>query len=495
MKRYYCTYFDRNYLIKGLALIESLNKHERNDFELFIVCLDEITRLMIEKLKPPHVTLIPLHEVEQKDKKLLQAKQNRSLVEYYWTLTPTVLLWLLDRNPNIDMLTYLDADLYFYAPPDPIYEEFENASVLIHEHRFSPSLKHLEKFGKYNVGLLCFRNDSFGLAALRWWRKRCIEWCYTKLENGKFGDQLYLNDWPERFENVHILQNIGAGVAPWNHDQYEYRSDTESSVLINDHPLIFYHFHGLAFVTPHLIIPAVHYHPLTEEIIRYLFLPYIHALTRGISEVQSVLSDFTFGIIEENQLTTAHTFLVRNFLTPDIKSGKIPQSPVPFDRDWDCFCSPQITCDSKIIGKNASLQEKEYPKDIKVIQIFNTQKEPIDSPKPNPKSLNESGETLYESGDTQSALNAFKEAIQLDPNLVSAHNNLGVLYWEAGETKQAIQHFTQAIDIDPYDRNTVLNCGEILQNLKRHKEAKAVYTAYLRRYPEDRDITKAMGNL
>ena len=88
MKKYYCTYFDRNYLIKAIALIESLADHEKNPFELYIVCLDEFTRILLDKLNYPFVNLIPFHEIESKDQGLIQARKNRSLVEYYWTLTP-----------------------------------------------------------------------------------------------------------------------------------------------------------------------------------------------------------------------------------------------------------------------------------------------------------------------------------------------------------------------------------------------------------------------
>jgi len=140
MKRFYTTYFDRNYLVKGLALIYSLNEHEQNDFVLIIICLDEITRTILKKINFSFVYLIPLHEIEKDDKDLLIARQNRSQVEYYWTLTPTIILRILEHNPHIQAISYLDADLFF-SSPDPIWDTLGNYSVLIHEHRFSSEFK------------------------------------------------------------------------------------------------------------------------------------------------------------------------------------------------------------------------------------------------------------------------------------------------------------------------------------------------------------------
>ena len=103
MSRYYCTYFDKNYLIKGLSLIESLNKHEKRDFQIFVICLDEITRIIIDKLNLPNTTTIPLHDIEQRHMPLLEAKKNRSLVEYYWTLTPIIIQSILQKYPFIEI--------------------------------------------------------------------------------------------------------------------------------------------------------------------------------------------------------------------------------------------------------------------------------------------------------------------------------------------------------------------------------------------------------
>ena len=343
MKRHYCTYFDKNYLVKALAMIESLSMHEKGEFVLFAVCLDELTRLTMEKLHLPNVIAVPLHEIERNDRQLQAAKKNRTLVEYYWTLTPTVIERIFEMAADAEVVTYLDADLFFYSSPDPIFRELSGNSVLIHGHRFSPELAELETYGKYNVGLLCFRNDSSGRQALDWWRDRCIEWCYDRIEDGKYGDQLYLNDWPERFANTRVLENIGAGVAPWNHAQYGYSCTQQGNVLVDAMPLVFYHFHAFTFVTPDIVIPAkIPHYLLKEEILRLIVLPYLYALSRAIDTCRQVFPDFNSGLCNDKVLTNALTFVARKELASAIREAGITHPQVELDAAWNCYYTKQM---------------------------------------------------------------------------------------------------------------------------------------------------------
>lgn len=341
--RYFCTYFDKNYLVKAVALIESLQKHNQSEkFTLFAVCFDEISRIILNDLQLQNVIAIPIHEIEQNDDALLAVKSNRSLVEYYWTLTPTIISKVLEKIPVNSILTYLDADLYFYSSIQPIYDELADNSCLIHEHRYSPELAYLEKeSGKYNVGLLCFRNNNYGKEILIWWRERCLEWCYARFENGKMGDQMYLNDWTTRFQEVKVLENIGAGVAPWNHIQYCF-SKNEDLVLVDNTPLIFYHFHSLAIVNPDLIIPTKHTTYLfSREFLKLCFAQYLEALTSAISKIQSIFPEFSFGISETNVLSEKHTFFLRTSAVSQLDNYKIPHRPLAINENWYCFCSDQ----------------------------------------------------------------------------------------------------------------------------------------------------------
>ena len=399
---------------------------------------------------------------------------------------------ILENNPEIDVLTYLDADLFFYSSPDPIFKEFPNHSILIHEHRFTPSLKHLEQCGKYNVGLLCFRNDCSGMEVLNWWRKRCIEWCYMRVEDGKYADQLYLNDWPTRFKGVRVLENIGAGVAPWNHEQYAYSIDVSNKILVNGKCLIFYHFHGLTFVNPKVIIPAIHNHPLTEEILCLCFLPYVQELSRQIDTAFSVLPGFSFGLVAENILTSFHTFLVKKDLTTSIIPDEIPQFPIPFGKEWDCFCSPQLKGRENVTERAGDGHDTEKADKV---PFMKHQAKPIDPSTEDLNGLNQEGESLFNKGDMEGALRAFDRAVELNPGFAQAHNNLGVLYWEAREMQKALEHFIRAMEIDPFDRDTVLNCGNLLRNLERNEEAKTVYSAFLKKYPDDEEIDGALNSL
>lgn len=240
---YFCTYFDQHYLSRGLALYRSL-KERCGPFRLWILCLDRLCYETLARMALPDISLVSLQDFEANDPGLLQAKQNRSVVEYYFTCTPSLPLFLLKKYQEIDIITYVDADLFFFANPKPIYDEMAAYSIAIIEHRFPPHLRYLEIHGIYNVGWLSFRRDANAMACLEWWRAQCLLWCYDRCEEGRFADQKYLDCWPTRFSGVVVLRHQGANLAPWNLGNYTIHK-THHRLWVDDQPLLFFHFHGL----------------------------------------------------------------------------------------------------------------------------------------------------------------------------------------------------------------------------------------------------------
>ena len=246
IKRNFCTLFDSNYLLKGVAMIQSLKEHCPGA-HVYILCMDKKTKKLLSDLNLTFITSVTLEEVETKE--LLNAKKDRSSREYCWTLSSCFTWYILEKNKMIDFITYLDADLLFYSSVNPIFDEIGNSSIAIIEHRFPSWLKHLEINGRFCVQWVSFRRDAEGMACLSQWREQCIDWCYYKIEDGKLGDQKYLDEWPELYTNCHIIQNIGSGVAPWNYAQYDFGGNSIKNILVNGTKLIFYHFHGFQILS------------------------------------------------------------------------------------------------------------------------------------------------------------------------------------------------------------------------------------------------------
>jgi hypothetical protein len=313
---HFCTYFDINYLPRALALYNSLRRHA-GPFRLYALCLDDEThRWLSGPGAREEITPIALAELEAADPMLLAARATRSRIEYYFTCTAAFQLYLLDRFPEIDLLTYLDADLYFYDSPAPIFEEMGSRSILIVGHRFPPHLKHLEAFGIYNVGLLSFRRDADGLECLGWWRERCIEWCYDRLEDGKFGDQKYLDDWPTRFANVAVLEHKGANLAPWNLAGYTI-GEADGTVMVDENPLIFYHFHKLKMMSPSLFDTGLtdRRARLNATVRRRIYAPYIRELrdlmgASGAGTIGSIRQTVKMPLVDRIRLMIDHKMLM-----------------------------------------------------------------------------------------------------------------------------------------------------------------------------------------
>lgn len=258
-------------------MYQSLQKH-CSSFHLYIFAFDDKALSILTKMKLENVTIISLQQFE--DEKLLAIKKERSIAEYCWTCTSSTVLYVLN-NFKVDECTYIDADLLFYSSPQPIFDEMGDKSILLTEHRFSPEFQKDLIKGVYCVQFVTFKNTAEGRTALTWWRDRCIEWCYARLEDGKFGDQGYLNDWTTRFSGVHVLQHLGGGVAAWNVQQYDF-TETMDGITGTEitsgktFPLIFYHFHYLRF--HHNNILELGRRRLSVTVLKLLYKPYVTQL-------------------------------------------------------------------------------------------------------------------------------------------------------------------------------------------------------------------------
>jgi len=287
----FCTLFDSNYLTRALVMYRSLEE-TGEDFKLYAVCFDDLSYQILQQLSLPRLEAIPLAAFETPQ--LLNVKGGRSAGEYCWTCTSHVIRHVLDAY-HLPEVTYLDADLCFYSSPSQLLAEFaeSGASVLITEHRYTPRYDQSATSGIYCVQFMTFKADERGMKVLQWWQDRCLEWCFARFEDGKFGDQKYLDDWTERFEGVHVLRHIGGGVAPWNVQQYVLEQQGEKRLLVNGRPLVFYHFHAYKHYVDGMHDLGIY--ELAPPIIDLLYRRYAKQLRDAREEISAVVPGFDRG--------------------------------------------------------------------------------------------------------------------------------------------------------------------------------------------------------
>jgi hypothetical protein len=235
---HFVTLFDASFLPIGLALYQSLESHAA-PFRLWIVAMDEAVERQLKQLSLPHVSVIGLPEFESPE--LLEVKPVRTRGEYCWTVTPFTCQAVFDRDPAALRATYVDADLFFLDDPRVLLRELDDSGkhVLITEHAYAPNYDRSHDSGRFCVQFLTFDRSDPAREVMRWWQERCLEWCYARYENGKFGDQVYLDQWPTLFgDRVHIVRQVERTLAPWN--VLHFSKQTTGALAP-----VMYHFHGL----------------------------------------------------------------------------------------------------------------------------------------------------------------------------------------------------------------------------------------------------------
>ncbi len=272
--RSYVSLWDSAYMSRGLALYESLVSHSSMPFRLYVLALDDkgYAELMRRNINGISVTARSVFEVHSEG--MQEARTTRTWQEYAWGCASNFAQFI-KVGYGLNEVTYLDADLFFFSDPEQIFTEIGARSIGIIPHRFEGPK--IAQNGKFNVSWVTFRGE-IGARCLSRWAAQCREWCFYRNEPGRFGDQKYLDEWGSLYgDEVCVIQNIGAGTAPWNLQQYRVTEGPK----VNGVPIAFYHFHELALNPDGSVLRLTNY-PLRPEDKELIYAPYLEAL-RGVS--------------------------------------------------------------------------------------------------------------------------------------------------------------------------------------------------------------------
>lgn len=276
-KSVYCTLFDKNYLDKGLVMMESLLNADQDAF-IYVLCMDDTVLDCLTKYNSSHIHTISFSEFM--DEELLKIKKERGNAEFCWTCTARLVRVVLEKFKE-PICTYVDADLYFYSNPQVLVNEMKenNCTVQVIPHQF-PDTKEGRLQGKL-YGLNCvqfntFTNEQNSLDLLKKWEAACI----TECSKETVGDQMFTSDWG-KYSFVNVSKNRGAGVAPWNVYRYKHVKGKKDYVYDRydhkEYKLIFYHFAQIYYKDREnvYIMPPKFHWSADSVLIKMLYLEYL----------------------------------------------------------------------------------------------------------------------------------------------------------------------------------------------------------------------------
>jgi hypothetical protein len=243
-KKYICTYFDYNFLPRGLALYYSVKRYH-GEFDFFVLAFDKLTYEYLRNLNETHLHPVSVEEYDSYFKTSISKFADKK--QYYFSATPNFCLYIIEKHPEIDVLLYLDADVFLFNSLDPLYSEFEDSSIGFCPHRVNAILRAIVKhYGKYNVGVNLFRNSETGLKCLRDWKEDCDSWYQGKpgYSLNFFSDQIFLDSWPQKYTGIKVITNIGIDVCYWNASNYTF-TKKNNLYYVNDMPLVIFHFSSM----------------------------------------------------------------------------------------------------------------------------------------------------------------------------------------------------------------------------------------------------------
>lgn len=225
---------------------------------------------ILNLLKIPDVKVISLDEVISKE--ILWIYEEMTFGQICWTSQPLLCKYVL-KHFKVDHVVYLEADSYFFSNPGILFEEIGHKSVSLVPHNYARQYDSTNTSGIYCVQFNYFLNNVIGNYFLELWMHECFR--YNKKRTGYYPGQLCMNQWPAISDEVCVIRNIGAGVAPWN--SISFKVDYSIGVpTVNNEPIVFFHFHELAYLSGSKMILTSY--ALSKETKQFIYANYLKNL-------------------------------------------------------------------------------------------------------------------------------------------------------------------------------------------------------------------------
>ncbi len=253
MTRAACTIVSPNYLAFARTLAASYLAHHPGHrfFVLIVADLHDPTPFAAE---PFTAVLLPHLGVPD----LRSVALMYDILELNTNVKPTFMKYLLETH-SLDTLTYLDPDIFVYAPLAPIHAALDaGAAAVLTPHMTtpvfdgrSPSEQDILYNGTYNLGFISVDRSPTAAALLNWWERRCLDLGFSEGRTGLFVDQKWMNLAPGLFDRITILRDPGCNMAYWNlHERALTPENNVVSPVTDPTPLRFFHFSGITLTDP-----------------------------------------------------------------------------------------------------------------------------------------------------------------------------------------------------------------------------------------------------
>ncbi len=301
-----CTVAGSQYLFKVVTLYRSL--HAVSDsFHLYVCCIDDNIYNILKKMHFRRCTLYRLDDIE--NGQITPIKGTRSVSELCWTLKSFFMLYLL-KFQSLPSIIYCDSDLCFFSDPIRILRDWGGQSIFLCKQRDLDWVEN--KYGKYQAGLLGFKNDDSGRRALEWWKNKCLNWCYhyEDTANNRWGDQKYLDELPGLFGSVVVSEDLGINAAPWNtiYNNNYHISTQGNRVTIGGKQLVAFHFACVdIFSTQQFDLWNLSKISISNEIMHNIYIPYLHSIQKSVALVKEHIGNPTENCFSVKRFTDAKT--------------------------------------------------------------------------------------------------------------------------------------------------------------------------------------------